>query len=148
MPADRALVIGYGNPLRGDDAAGPEAARRLGDLGFRALAVHQLTPELAEPIAFARAVVFLDADARVPAGQIAITPLAPAPPSAPLEHHASPAALLRLARDVYGAAPDACLISLGAAAFEFGARLSAAAEQAVSHAIREVFAFYGAAPCA
>ena len=58
-----AVVIGYGNTLRNDDAVGPRAATIVqgwGLPGVTALAVHQLTPELAEPIAAARLAVFVD----------------------------------------------------------------------------------------
>jgi len=45
-------IIGCGNSLRGDDAFGRLAARRLQDLihdsEIEILAVHQLTPELME----------------------------------------------------------------------------------------------------
>ena len=51
MARDNVLVIGYGSPLRGDDAAGPLAARQLAQRGFEAIEAHQLTPELAEKVA-------------------------------------------------------------------------------------------------
>ena len=59
MAREGFLIIGYGSPLRGDDAAGPIAARQLAQQGFHALDVHQLTPELAEPVAKARMVPFI-----------------------------------------------------------------------------------------
>ena len=63
MPAD-ALVIGYGNTLRGDDGIGPavaEAVAALGLPGVRVIVAHQLTPELAADLADAQLVVFVDA---------------------------------------------------------------------------------------
>src|SRR5215472_4005839 len=61
----RVLIIGYGNPLRADDGVGWRMACRLGELvrdePFEVLAVHQLTPELAEPISRAELVIFVDA---------------------------------------------------------------------------------------
>lgn len=140
MDRDGVLAIGYGSELRGDDGMGPAAARRLRSLGFPALAVHQLTPEIAERLAAARAVFFLDADARVPPGEIAIAalPAADALARQPIEHYAAPAELLRLAREAYGARPDAWLVSLGGSRFEIGSGLSEAASQAVSRAIAEV----------
>ena len=49
------LVIGYGNPLRGDDGIGWSAANALAegmqDDRVRIVACIQLTPELAESIA-------------------------------------------------------------------------------------------------
>ena len=57
------LVIGYGNDLRSDDAAGVRAASLLAEhhREHRTIVVQQLTPELAADIAMADCVVFLDA---------------------------------------------------------------------------------------
>src|SRR5947208_15429626 len=58
------LVVGYGNELRGDDAAGPRIAREVAAWGLpqvRTLAAHQLTPELAAELAHADAAIFVDA---------------------------------------------------------------------------------------
>ena len=89
------LVIGYGNALRGDDGAGPCAARLFGercaaqpgpdDTQSRALALHQLLPELVDDLAQAARVVFLDAypandgnEREVGAAPLRIAPLLPA----------------------------------------------------------------------
>ena len=129
---DGLLVIGYGNSLRGDDGMGPAAAEIL-----QGLAVHQLTPELAERIAGARVVIFLDADTRVAPGEIVVKKVEPAVSGAAIEHHASPAALLRLAHEVYGKTPAAWLIGMGGADFGFGERLSEMGRRAVSKAVAE-----------
>ena len=58
------LVIGYGNSLRSDDGAGPTvaAAVALWDIpGVVSVAVHQLTPELAELLPHAELAIFVDA---------------------------------------------------------------------------------------
>lgn len=76
MQSRRALVIAIGNPLREDDGAGPAVAARLVERGVLRegdtdiVCVHQLLPELAERIAAARVVIFVDA--RVPDGGDAI----------------------------------------------------------------------------
>ncbi len=140
MSPDGVLVVGYGSELRGDDGAGPAAAYRLTDYGFDALAVHQLTPEIAERIAAARVVYFLDADTGMPAGEVSIERIdgrGPFPARA-LEHHATPAGLLGLALVAYGAEPEAWLVRMGCRQFEIGAGLSAEAEQAVSRAVEAV----------
>ena len=132
------LVIGYGNPLRGDDAMGLIAAERLGGL-----AVHQLTPELSETIAQADAVLFLDADATLLPGEISVKECgadlqacAGSPdPARPLDHFATAEALLDLARTVYGAAPKAWLIGMGGESFDLQEGLSAAAARAVDRAV-------------
>src|SRR5579872_2398967 len=71
------LIIGYGSWLRGDDAAGRLAARRLAERGFDAVDVHQLTPELADRVASAGTVVFLDADAGLAPGAVTVRPVTP-----------------------------------------------------------------------
>ena len=57
LQTSRPLVVGYGNPLRCDDAIGWRAALALADdprlAGVDVLARHQLTPELAVDVAAA-----------------------------------------------------------------------------------------------
>ena len=68
-----ALIVGYGNPLRGDDGVGQAVARAFADEaaidGVDAVACHQLTPELAERFAAAARVVLIDAAAGPEAGR-------------------------------------------------------------------------------
>lgn len=61
---ERTLIIGIGNELRGDDAAGIIAARRLAERypSAHLRLVHQLTAELAMGLGAYTAVLFLDAD--------------------------------------------------------------------------------------
>jgi len=133
------LIIGIGSPLRGDDAAGPAAARRLAARGFRALNVHQLTPELAEEVASAREVYFLDAHSELTPGEVSVEEITETERAiAVLEHRSSPAGLLRLVRTAYGAEPSAWLVSMGGRDFELSERLTPEAEQAVERAIEEV----------
>ena len=139
MTPEGVLIIGYGSPLRGDDAAGPLAARRLAARGFQTLEAHQLTPELAEPVATARTVVFLDAHAGLAPGTVSVKRLdAREEPRSLLEHFASPGGLLRLARMAYGAEPEAWLIEMGGEDFELNHRITPAAQRAVARAIQEV----------
>ena len=133
------LIVGYGCPLRGDDRVGLAAAHILARRGYRALAVHQLSPELAEPVAGARTVVFLDADARLAPGEVAVERLWPDPVrSGPMEHHSTPQALLALARQLYASEPDAWRIGIGGEDFGFGRRLSPSARSGLRRAIAEV----------
>jgi len=135
---DRILVVGYGSELRGDDAAGPAAARRLAEYGFSALDVHQLTPEIAERSAAARVVFFLDADAGLAPGEVSRERLDCGVIAPTLGHYATPEGLLRMARVAYGATPEAWLIRMGCNRFEIGDGLSAEAERAISLAVEEV----------
>ncbi len=109
----RALILGYGNPLRGDDALGVLAAERLRALLPEAeiLTSHQLTPELAAVLSQSDAAVFLDAAAMGTPGTVSVTRLAPQPSAASLTHQVSPQALLELAQSLYGHSPRAYLIT-------------------------------------
>ncbi len=135
-----ALIIGYGNALRGDDGLGPYVAEHLAaDLAppERRIVCHELTPELAVPIGAAGLVVFVDASGLRAPGEIACEPVVPSPPGAgALSHAFNPAALLALARDLYGRCPLAWMVSVGAASLDFAEELSPAVRAALP-ALRE-----------
>src|SRR5436305_5490516 len=83
VPRGTVVVIGYGNTLRGDDAAGPRAARAVAswDLpGVIAKAVPQLTPELAELVAAAHLAVFVDARLAADGDPVEFRPIEPLSP--------------------------------------------------------------------
>jgi hydrogenase maturation protease len=125
-----ALIVGYGNPLRGDDGVGQAVAQAfVGENaidGVDALACHQLTPELAERFAAAARVVLIDVAAGREAGRVSVARLHPAPaPASTLGHHVEPAQLLHLAQTLYGRSPEACLVTVGAGSLELGEGLSA-----------------------
>jgi hydrogenase maturation protease len=135
------LVIGYGNPLRSDDGIGPQVvqafAARIGQRDdVEILALHQLTPELAEPISRAHKVVFVDASADSTPGVITYRPVTPTPAQdgSAFTHNTSPAGLLAGARDLYGSYPEGLLITIGGASFELGEMLS----EPVQNALPEV----------
>ena len=128
-------MMSYGNPLRGDDGAGVVAASRLRVLGFQTLELHQLTPEIAEPLAAARTAIFIDADTSVSPGRARLSEVAPAGKRL-FEHHASPAGILRLAADAYNRNPKAFFIGLGGENYGYSSVLSPSAERAVSEAIQ------------
>jgi hydrogenase maturation protease len=122
-----ALIVGYGNPLRGDDGVGQAVAQAFAEEdGVDALACHQLTPELAERFAAAARVVLIDAATGSEAGRISVVSLQPAPaPASILGHHVAPAQLLQMAQTLYGRSPEAYLITVGAGSLELGEGLSA-----------------------
>lgn len=135
------LVIGYGNPLRGDDGLGPEVARRVGEIisgtALEILTPHQLAPELAEPVSRARLVIFVDARLGEIAGAWTSEEIKPAdtlPPA--ITHHLTPPVLLAYARALYGACPRALAVSVVAASFECGEQLSPAVAAAVPDVVR------------
>jgi hydrogenase maturation protease len=137
-----AVVIGYGNPLRGDDALGwiaVEELERTPLRGVETLAVHQLTPELAETISRARLVVFIDAAVDLRPGELASRELVPraARPGA-FTHEFTPETLLAMAADLYNARPHGFLISLGVGSTELGNGLSAELRSGMPALLKQV----------
>ncbi|MCX7699324.1 MAG: hydrogenase maturation protease [Gemmataceae bacterium] len=138
----RSLVIGIGNPLRGDDGLGQAVVEKLSASGLDAdaLAVHQLTPELAEPISSAGTVVFVDAAHDEPPGKVNCSRIAPAlgDDDPALSHHLGPATVLSLAEKLYGHCPAAYIVTTGGDQFELGASLSPPVRLAVPEVLRVV----------
>jgi hydrogenase maturation protease len=137
----RILILGYGNPLRGDDAFGWRVAERLLELppdpAVEILCLHQLTPELMDPLSRADFAIFIDAAASGEPGAMVERRIDPASAAnAAFTHHATPEALLAGARALYGRAPEAVMISVAGADFSLGAELS----PAVSSRFDEVIA--------
>jgi hydrogenase maturation protease len=134
----RLLVIGYGNELRGDDGVGPRAARAVAAWqlpAVKGLAVHQLTPELAERIAAAECVVFVDAG---PDDVVQTRPIGPSRAAQVLGHTGQPRELLALAEALYGRRAEAWLITLPAPQLGFGEGLSAAAADSLAEVLRQI----------
>lgn len=158
------LVVGFGNTLRGDDGVGPEVAETLAvgleEAGASVVSTQQLLPELAEQVSGADLVVFIDAAADRPAGEVATEWLEPRRPTgdqpssggatstgSPAEtrddifsHGMRPADLLALAGVLYGAMPGAVVVSVGAENFEPGLGLSVPVVRAVPQAARAAIA--------
>jgi hydrogenase maturation protease len=131
------LVIGYGNDLCGDDAAGPRladavAAWRLPHV--RTLALQQLTPDLAAPLSEAELAFFIDAGLPSEVSEIRVRPVVPAGPSR-LGHTTDPGTLLSLATALYGRAPEAHLLIVPGQAFAVGDPLSPRTERAMDAAL-------------
>ena len=133
----KALVIGYGNALRGDDGVGPFIAGCLEPLpNLRVIACQQLTPELAEPISQADRVIFVDAHAEIPAGEIAVQ--AVEPNESALIHQFDPGTLLDWSRKLYSRAPEAVLVGIGGESFDLGEGLSPAVQRAAQKALETI----------
>ncbi|MEB3235050.1 MAG: hydrogenase maturation protease [Cyanobacteriota bacterium] len=132
MRAISALVIGIGNPLRGDDGVGAllaeqaavlTAAESGGSVAVRS--VQQLTPELAAELSHLDAVLFIDACSVSDEGaEPRLQHLRPAGASGD-SHRLEPAALLAVSQALYGRAPDAQLLLVPATAFAHGTAISA-----------------------
>lgn len=117
----RCLILACGNTLRGDDAVGPWLAawahkRFLMNAGVRVLARQQWTPELAEEIARAESVLFIDCSTESTPGLVKLMPVEPATgDSALATHHLEAPQLLTLGRALYDSLPrHAVLLTVGA----------------------------------
>jgi hydrogenase maturation protease len=139
----RILIIGWGNPLRGDDGVGWRAAELLaGSLDRHDVEVrvsHQLMPEFAEDISRSACVVFIDAACDNSPGEVRFKRVEPdRAPSAAFSHQLSPPALLGMAEKLYGTLPEAWFFSVGARSFEYGEELSPEVESALPALVQEV----------
>jgi len=141
------LIIGFGNQLRGDDGAGPAAAERLEALlpADRVVvwSCHQLVPEMAEPVAGAAAVVFIDAAADSPPGEIRMREAAPVVDSSIITqtHGFDPGHLLGCAQYLFGRAPRAVLFSVGGEDFSIREGFSPTVAQAMDELVARVRQF-------
>lgn len=140
----RILIIGYGNPLRGDDAVGFVAAERLResitDPEVEILALHQLTPELMEPLSRAGRAIFLDAAAGGEPGTIRKRTIEPAAEGSGFTHQSTPGALLAGAMALFGHAPEAMLYSIPGGDFAFGEVLTPCVQRALEEVLAEITA--------
>lgn len=142
--AVRTLVIGYGSPIRGDDAIGPLAADALaaGPLppGLRVLSRHILTAELAEDLAAAETVIFLDAASQGQPGEVQVRRLEPdAHALSTMAHFLDPRELLAWCDTLYQRAPEAWLVSAAGESFDYASyHLGPAATAALPLMLNEV----------
>lgn len=139
MSTARAMVIGYGNTLRHDDGAGYQVAEAVASWNMaavRSLALHQLTPDLAEPIAQTEIVIFVDAAADIP--MVKIERLVPQGNFTFTGHHADPQSLLALAQVLYGAVPVAYQVLIPALQFDFSETLSPLTHNGVAIALERI----------
>ena len=122
------LIIGIGNPLRGDDGLGWVVAEQLSrdcDMGCDIQTVYQLTPELAQWMAAVNLVVMIDASYEGEPGELRMRPLPlSALPGAVGAHYTTPEELAALTAAVYGRCPPIVVVSLTGANFSIGEHLS------------------------
>lgn len=142
--ARKALIIGYGSPIRGDDAIGPLVADRLAadgvPGGVTVISRHILTADLVPDIAASDLVVFLDAAVDGPPGEVQCRPLGPDPTAvSTMAHFLDPRELLAWSQTLYDRLPDAWLVSAAGISFDFaGYALTPAAQQAVAPMLDQV----------
>jgi hydrogenase maturation protease len=117
----RVLVLGYGNPGRQDDGLGPAVAAGIDGLGWPNLTAfdnYQLNIEDAMDVAAHDIVWFVDA-AKTGPSPYAVRDLRPASTVEFTSHIVRPEAILAIAHQYYGNAPQAFLLAVRGYAFEF-----------------------------
>lgn len=131
------LVIGIGNPSRGDDALGPAVVARLEELlapevsggQVETLVDFQLQIEHTLDIAGRDKVFIVDASVSA-AGPLAIGRIAPSDAPSPFSHAMSPADLLGVYERTFGPAPPVWAVAVRGRTFELGDPLG---EEALAH---------------
>jgi hydrogenase maturation protease len=140
------LVIGYGNPLRGDDGVGwrvaEAAATVLPDPPVSVLTVQLLTPELADPISRSDLLILIDAAAEGPPGEVRCFPIAAGSAAAASlaigTHEVTLDRLLGMAQELFGHCPPAYMVTIAGESFEVSESLTSTVEAATTEALSVV----------
>jgi hydrogenase maturation protease len=137
------LIFAIGNPLRGDDGVAPRAAldlaaRRDAEI-LEVVICHQLTPELAERVAAAQRVIFVDASVALPPGAVQSAKIrAEGRQCATFSHHVTPALLLSYSQILFGKCPEAFQVSIGGKSFEYSDGFSTAVQSGYAELIHAI----------
>ncbi len=138
-PTPKVLVIGYGNPGRLDDGLGPALAEAVEGWRLSNVTVeadYQLTVENSATVAEHDVVIFADAAVDGPP-PFCFRRLSPRAEVSFSSHSLSPAAVLGLAHDLFGATTEGYLLGIRGYAFnEFEQSLSEPAKVNLGEALR------------
>jgi hydrogenase maturation protease len=155
------LIIGIGNPGRGDDGLGPALAAGLAGADAETLTEgavieipgrpvfavwkYQLNIEDAALVRDYDAVVFADASGK--SGEpVAFGEIAPAAAIAFTTHELSPQAVLALCEELYGRSPRGHLLAVRGYSWELGEGLSPEARRNLAAAAERLAAFLDSIP--
>lgn len=137
----RVLVIGYGNPGRGDDGLGPALAAAIAEMNLPDVTVesdYQLTVDHTTQIAAHDLVVFADAAIGLPEPW-QLSALAAEPCRTFGSHSLDPAGALHLTRLLYGEAPPGWVLAIAGKEFgEMREGLCPAAQDNLALAVRSL----------
>jgi hydrogenase maturation protease len=142
----RALIIGYGNPLRSDDGFGWHAAQKLAthlhNADVEIITRHQLTPELAETASHFHLVIFIDAARDLPPGELRCAKVTRSEShqseASSFSHFLTPASLLAWTARLYNQLPDSYYISVGGESFAEGESISPVMKAAFEPLIAQI----------
>ena len=160
-PANRTLVIGYGNPYRHDDGVALAVINSLRHrLGVNLLALdddgldtlgypvdtimlHQLLPELVPVVANYQRLIFVDAHTSASSEEISVVPVHEEYGFQAVTHHLSPQMLLALVKEATGNFPLSHLVSIRGENFDFGEGLSPDCSTRVKGAVDRILEMAG-----
>ena len=136
------VIVGVGNPLRGDDAVGHVVTLALelyaACAGMYLATAHQILPELALTLRNARLAIVVDAAVDVSAGRVVARPVAGSPVRRAVGHAGAIQDVLDLTRLVFGRAPETWAVLIGGARWDVGSPLSPAVSAAVPRALHQI----------
>ncbi|MGP8252019.1 MAG: hydrogenase maturation protease [Terracidiphilus sp.] len=137
----RCLILACGNTLRSDDGVGSRLAewaeeRFKANDNVRVVARQQWTPDLAEEIAAAESVLFIDSSIESAPGHIGLIPVEPRESrNGSATHHLNANELLGLAHELYGSrSAHSMLLTVGAGSTELREGFSDLVEAALPRA--------------
>ncbi len=156
------LIVGYGNPDRGDDGVAWHILKELlkehnPDLDAEELLSGditsldgnadtwfnlQLLPEISELLSNYEKAVFLDAHTAEIEADVNLEIIKPVYLNSPFTHHVTPSTCLSLAESISGYAPESWLLSIRGYEFQFKRELTTRTRELVSKAkkvLREEF---------
>lgn len=134
----RVTVLGYGNPGRGDDAAGPLLAEKAEEWeipGVRVVSDYQLNVEHAADVAESELCIFIDAalDATEP---WELRPVQPLNRNDFTTHAMLPETVMETCRSVYGSPPPAFVLAVRGENFDLGVEPSASFRKRIESAAK------------
>lgn len=150
----KSLILGFGNPDRGDDGVAwyilSEIAGHFNtslreeqiecclvqlnneiDIWFNL----QLIPEISEQLAYYNRAVFVDAHTVDIKEDIRIIDIKPEFQNSPFTHHLTPSSCLSLTKLLFGKYPESKLVSVRGFSFEFTDKLSTKTQSLANQAI-------------
>ncbi len=131
------LIIGIGNPSRGDDALGPLLIERLEALALpdvELLTDFQLQVEFSLDLQQRQQVIFVDASLNA-TPPFTFTQVIAAEDTSYSSHALSPSAVLHAYKKLFGEPPPSYVLAIRGEAFELGEGLSEAAEKHLEAAL-------------
>jgi hydrogenase maturation protease len=135
------VVIGFGNTLRGDDAAGRLVVEELSKRNLEnveLVSVTQLVPELAALVARANAAIFVDTSLESRTAPVEPQIVSEDPEIGETSHHMGPRDVMALTQTCFHATPLAWLVTIPGVDFESTGKVSAKARAGAASAVDAV----------